>query len=198
VLSNRSALAILWVAAIAFLTLQPETAHAHPGHGPHGLAHGLAHPLLGWDHLLAMLAVGIWAGQRGGRSRWILPSAFVVSMAAGGALALAGISLPGAEAGILASVLVLGSLIAAAVRFPLVASVALVAAFAVFHGHAHGMEMRQSASGAFYGLGFCLSTALLHAAGVGLPALLSRISEERFVRFAGAAIGIAGIALVVA
>lgn len=199
--STRTAGAFSWLAGAFFacLLLLPATALAHPGHGPHGFASGFGHPLLGWDHLLAMVAVGIWAGQRGGRALWLLPTTFVATMAFGGALGVAGVGLPGVEAGILASVLVLGTLIAVAVRVPLAAAGALVAAFALFHGHAHGTEMAPDLSGAAYGLGFCAATALLHGAGVAVPVALQRLVGERrieWVRLTGAGIGLAGLALV--
>lgn len=184
----------------AAAALLPAIAAAHPGHGAaHGFGSGFVHPLFGWDHLLAMVAVGIWAGQRGGKARWLLPSIFVGVMAVGGALGGVGVGLPGVEAGILASVLVLGALIAGAARFPLAAAAVLVAAFALVHGHAHGAEMLRSHGGLAYGAGFCLSTALLHAAGIAFPALAGRLpGEARFawVRLSGAAIGLAGLALI--
>lgn len=185
--------------AIALIVCSPLSAWAHTGVGAaQGLGNGFTHPLMGWDHLLAMIAVGLWAGQRGGRALWVLPATFVGVMAIGGFLGVAGLALPGVEGGILASVLVLGALVAAAVRFPLPAAAAVVAIFALFHGHAHGTEMPVTASGIAYGIGFCTATALLHATGVIAPSILSRSVAERpttWVRVAGAAIGIAGIFL---
>lgn len=190
--------AFLWLAG-ACIALAPAVAMAHPGHGStHGFANGFAHPLLGWDHLLAMVAVGLWAGQRAGKALWVLPATFVATMAAGCALAFAGVGLPGVEAGILTSVLVLGALVAFAARLPLAGGAALVACFALFHGHAHGTEMPQSLSGAAYGLGFASATALLHGVGLALPALLRGVRRAEWVRFAGVAIGLAGVALVLA
>jgi urease accessory protein len=145
-----------------------------------------------------MIAVGIWGAQRGGRAVWILPATFVVTMAVGGIIGFSGIPLPGVEAGILASVLILGFLIAAAARFPLGAGMAVVALFAIFHGHAHGTEMPQTISGIAYSLGFSTATTLLHAGGAIMPIALRRIIGERqvqWVRLAGAGIGLAGLAL---
>lgn len=188
------------LAAVAMLF--PAIASAHPGHGvAHGFGSGFAHPFFGWDHLLAMIAVGIWAGQRGGKARWLLPLAFVGTMAVGATLGVLGTGLPGVEAGILASVLVLGVLIAASAELPLAAAAALVAAFALFHGHAHGSEMPLTHSGIAYGAGFCLATALLHGMGVALPLLLHRLPGDgrlAWVRLSGAAIGAAGLALILA
>lgn len=156
--------------ALGLLVLVPSAASAHTGAGPaHGLLHGLTHPFLGWDHVLAMIAVGLLAGQRGGRAVWALPLAFVAAVVAGGAAAMAGLQVTGIEAGIVASLVVLGALVALAVRFPLAAGMTAVAAFALFHGHAHGAEM-PATSGLFYGLGFAASTAMLHALGIAVVA----------------------------
>lgn len=188
------------VGALALAMLLPLPAYAHVGHGAtHGFGNGFLHPFMGLDHLLAMTAVGIWAGQRGGRALWLLPVVFVLTMALGGALGVSGVGLPGVEAGIVASVLVLGVLIATAVRFPLLAASVLTAAFALFHGHAHGTEMPATLSGFAYGAGFCTATALLHGAGVALPTSLRRLVGERhpsWLRFAGAGIGAAGVVLI--
>ncbi len=149
----------------------PVLAQAHPGHDGHELTWdfngGFTHPLSGWDHLLAMIAVGLWAAQLGGRARWLVPVAFVGVMTLGAALGRTGVIFPGMEQGIAASVLVLGLLIAAAVRLPVTAGMALVGVFAIFHGFAHGAEMPGTAGGLFYGAGFVVATALLHAIGVG-------------------------------
>lgn len=187
------------IAAATLIALAPATAWAHTGVGAtHGLVNGFAHPLLGWDHLLAMLAVGIYGAQHGGRQVWLLPVTFVTVMALGGILGIAGIALPGVETGILASVLVLGALIALAVRFPLGAGMAMVALFAIFHGHAHGTEMPHAASAIGYAIGFCSATALLHIGGIALPTLLRRTvgeNQPRWTRFAGVGISLAGLIL---
>lgn len=186
------------VGAFVLVALAPAIAFAHPAGGAaHGFGSGFAHPFLGLDHLLAMIAVGIWAGQRAGRALWVLPASFVAAMGLGGALAFSGVGLPGVEAGILASVLVLGALIAVAARLPLPAAAAVVAGFALFHGHAHGTEMPQTLSGFSYGAGFSAATALLHAAGVAGVALLHRlggVQRPAWVRLAGVAIGLGGAA----
>ncbi|HEX7051752.1 MAG TPA: HupE/UreJ family protein [Longimicrobiales bacterium] len=185
--------------SFAIVALSPAAAWAHPGVGPAtGLFHGFAHPILGWDHVLAMVAVGLWAAQRGGRAVWAIPAAFVVTMAAGGALGAAGIPLPGVEAGILASVLVLGTLIAAAARLPVGVCAAVAALFALFHGHAHGAEMPASVQGLAYGLGFCTATTFLHATGALLFVSMRRALGARqlqWVRFGGAAIALGGLLL---
>ena len=180
--------------ALAVFAL-PVLAHAHPGHdGGHDLtwdfASGAMHPLSGWDHLLAMIAVGLWAAQLGGRSRWLVPTTFVSVMALGAMLGHAGFNLSGVEQGIAASIFVLGLLIAGAVKLPALASMALVGAFALFHGVAHGAEMPVSASGLSYGFGFVAATILLHLVGLGLGSALK--NHEKTARFAGGAVAIAG------
>ncbi|MGH7445593.1 MAG: HupE/UreJ family protein, partial [Longimicrobiales bacterium] len=127
---------------VSLLTVIPSIAHAHTGMGAStGLIHGFAHPLAGADHLLAMVAVGIFAAQRGGRALWALPATFVGVMIAGFLLARGGIAMPGVEPVILASLLALGLLLAGAVRLPPLAAATTVGAFAIFHGLAHGAEM---------------------------------------------------------
>ncbi|RYI96585.1 MAG: HupE/UreJ family protein, partial [Acetobacteraceae bacterium] len=124
---------------LAAALLLPGTALAHPGGAlSHGLLAGFSHPFSGADHLLAMVAVGLWAGLSGGAARLALPGGFLGGMALGALLGLSGVALPMAEAGILASVIVLGALAALAVRPPLVLGVALAAGFGLLHGHAHG------------------------------------------------------------
>ncbi|MFC7705875.1 HupE/UreJ family protein [Plastorhodobacter daqingensis] len=147
---------------------------AHPGHvGQAPFVAGVVHPLLGADHLLAMIAVGLWAAHLGGAALPGLPAAFVAAMVAGFTVALGGGVLPLVEPMILASVLVLGLMLALALRLPTGASAALVALFGLFHGFAHGQEMGEGGAAAF-GAGFALSTALLHAAGAGLGLVLGQ------------------------
>lgn len=180
---------------IAALLLVPTLAQAHPGHDVTGFTHGFAHPLSGLDHLLAMLAVGLWAAQMGGRARWAVPATFVGVMALGGALGMAGLHLPMVESGIAASVLVLGLLVALSARLSLAAAVPLVGVFALFHGFAHGAEMPASVSGFAYAAGFVLATAALHLAGIGLGMGMQRMASAPLVRFAGVAIAVAGVAI---
>jgi urease accessory protein len=177
----------------------PVLAHAHPGHDGHELTwdftSGAAHPFTGWDHLLAMVAIGFWAAQLGGRSRWLVPAAFLGVMAVGAVAAQAGLALPGLEAGIAASLLVLGLFIAAAVRLPAAAGMAVAGGFALFHGLAHGAEIPATAGGLGYGAGFIAATALLHAAGLGLGGAFQ--SRPYVARFAGGAVALAGAAALV-
>lgn len=185
--------------SLAALFALPAAAHAHTGEGAtHGFLHGLEHPVFGMDHLLAMVAVGIWAAQVGGSARWLVPGTFLAVMGLGGALGMAGVALPMIEPGISASVLLLGLLVAFAVRLPLAASMALVGVFAVFHGHAHGAEMPVDASGVTYAAGFLLATAGLHVAGIAFGELVQRAATEKLVRAAGVAIAAAGAWLALA
>lgn len=183
----------------SLLILLPSLAHAHVnGSDASGFTHGFGHPLSGLDHLCAMLAVGLWAAQMGGRALWAVPATFVAVMALGGALVMCGIALPLVESGIVLSVLMLGIFVAAAVRLPLAASVAIVGLFALCHGQAHGAEMPETASGIAYGAGFILATALLHVGGIGLGIGIQRLATPNFIRFAGAAIAVCGAYLWVA
>ncbi|HRP98346.1 MAG TPA: HupE/UreJ family protein [Rhodocyclaceae bacterium] len=169
------------------------SALAHPGHGAAGFASGFGHPLGGADHLLAMLAVGLYAARERGTARAGVPLAFVAAMLAGAGLSVLGVALPLVEAGIAASVLVLGLLIAFMVRLPLVASLPLIAGFAVFHGHAHHAEMGDGSVLAFT-VGFALATAALHGFGYALARGLPETGPGRALRrLAGAAVAAAGL-----
>ena len=171
------------------LLLIPTLAHAHVGIGEtSGFLRGMGHPLNGIDHICAMVAVGLWASQMGGRSLWLIPLTFLFVMATGGLLGMSGVTLPFVEQGITASVLILGVFIAAAIRMPLAASVTLVGLFALCHGHAHGAEMPASASGLQFAMGFVLATAVFHALGIGLGVAMQKQGRPMVVRFAGLAI----------
>ncbi|MDI4666012.1 HupE/UreJ family protein [Xanthobacter autotrophicus] len=186
--------------AAAALVLLPQLAFAHTGVGAvHGFDAGFAHPMGGLDHLLAMVTVGIFAFQLGGRAIWAVPVTFVALMAAGGALGVSGIEVPFVELGIGLSVVVLGAAVAFGLKAPLALAMAVVGFFAIFHGHAHGTEMPLDASGLSYGLGFMSATALLHLAGLGLGMAIGRFGEThgaRYVRGAGAAVAVTGLGLV--
>lgn len=186
-----------WLGMGAFsLVAVPSVAQAHFGGGAvHDLLHGIEHPLVGLDHILAMLAVGIFAAQRGGRATWLIPTSFVLVMTIGCAMGVAGLALPYVEHGIVLSLVVLGVLIAAAARLPLVASMALVGVFALLHGHAHGTELPATAVAVSYTLGFILATAGLHAAGIVFALSMRRFQASQLLRAAGGAIAVCGIYL---
>ncbi len=186
-------------AAAAALALSAAPAFAHLDPAEHGsMMAGITHPLSGLDHVLVMVAVGLWAAQMGGRALLAVPAAFVVTMALGFALALSGLHLPFVEPAILASIVALGMLVAMAVRMPAAAGAGVVGIFALFHGYAHGGELG-AATALPFGLGFAVSTAALHAAGIGLGLLIGRVANAGLVsRFLGAATAVAGAALFVA
>lgn len=187
-MQKSAATALLLLAAVA-----PAAAHTGTAAGG-ALASGFAHPLLGADHVLAMLAVGLWAALAGGRAVWVLPAAFLALMAAGFGAALAGLALPMVEPAILASLVALGLLVAGAARLPLAAGAALAGFFALFHGAAHGAELGH-ADAAGFGLGFLAATALLHAAGLVCGAAVAGRFGPLPLRLAGGATALAGVVL---
>lgn len=180
---------------VSALTFAPTLAHAHPGHGS-GFAAGVAHPLMGMDHLLAMLAVGLWAAQLGGRARWMVPATFLGVMTLGSTLGMYGITLPAVELAIFASVLMLGLLVAGAAKLRIEVCMAAVGFFALFHGLAHGAEIPATASGFAYTGGFVVATAALHALGFGIAVGMKSFADAGWVRAAGGVIAVAGLMLV--
>ena len=177
--------------------LMPALAYAHVGEAG-GFGHGVLHPFSGLDHLCAMVAVGLWAAQMGGRSLWVVPLTFVSAMVVGGALGISGVGLPFIEQGIILSVLMLGVLIAAAIRLPLGLSSGMVGLFALFHGYAHGAEMPVSAIAMDYAFGFVMATAALHMIGIFCGAGMQRLLNKRAIPVAGAGIALFGVHLAVA
>lgn len=169
---------------------------AHPLLGTQsGFSNGFFHPLSGLDHILAMLAVGIWAAQMGGKAKWIIPISFVGLMSVGGVLGMNNLNLPFAEIGILVSVVVLGVLILAGVRLPMLISSILVGVFALCHGHTHGTELPAAASGFTYAIGFALTTIVLHLSGIGFGSSVNKFANEKIVKLSGALIAVAGLVL---
>ena len=180
------------------LMLVATQAAAHAGPGAHsGFASGFLHPMLGVDHVIAMVAVGLWAARLGGASVWVLPLVFPLVMAFGAALGLMGVTLPAVEAGIALSGVVLGLIIAVALRAPVAVAAAVVGGFAVFHGHAHGTEGPGEVGVWGYGFGFVAGTALLHMAGIGLAALMRGALGARAVQGTGAGIAMLGGAFLI-
>lgn len=186
---HRSATHLL--AIVLMTTSVAAAAHTDSG-APGGFAAGFMHPLAGLDHLLAMVAVGLWGAALGTPLLWALPVVFPLLMVAGGVLAIGAIGLPAVEIGIALSVLLLGLAVAARWRAPVAAAVALVALFGVLHGHAHGTELPDAASPASYAAGFVLATGLLHLAGILLGAMDKWRGGSLLVRCLGAGMAVAG------
>jgi urease accessory protein len=177
----------------ALFAVTPAFAHVGPGeHG--GFLHGLMHPIGGADHVLAMVGVGLLASQLGGRALWFVPAAFVSMMVLGGVLGFEGVGFPFVETGIAASVIVIGALVAFDAKLPTAFAMAIVGAFAIFHGHAHGMELPEGSAPLAFAEGFVLATALLHVAGITLGLLFHRLASGPRAwtgRLVGAAMAVA-------
>lgn len=178
----------LMLAALA----SPAFAHILPGEAG-GFLTGFMHPISGLDHVLAMVAVGLWGAQLGAPAIWLLPVAFPIVMAFGGFLGLLGIPLPGVEIGIAASALLLGIAVMTKRKPPLYAAAALVAFFAIFHGHAHGTELPPGQSGLLYSLGFVVATGCLHAIGIASGSIHRWPVGQVALRLAGGGVGLAGV-----
>lgn len=185
---------ILAMLAVLLLGATPAEAHLLGAEGA-GLAAGLLHPLAGLDHLLAMITVGVWAAQIGGRARWLVPAAFAGMVVVGGAIGMGGAAIPGMETAIALSVLLLGGVILLALRPDPALGMMLVGAFALFHGYAHGTELPEAAAPLPYAAGFLAATVLLHAAGIGLGIGLPQIAGALGLRLGGAAVAAAGVVL---
>ncbi len=170
----------------------PVLAHEQQGQAA-GFVTGLLHPVSGLDHVLAMVAVGLWGAQLGAPAIWLLPVTFPLMMAFGGFLGLIGVPLPGVEIGIAASAILLGAMVALQARPPLVLAGLLVAFFAVFHGHAHGTELPAGQSGLLYSLGFVVATGLLHAVGISIGLIHRWSSGCLLLRGAGVVVTLAGV-----
>lgn len=184
---------------IAFLTLVfsviavPALAHSGEGYGG-GFIAGFAHPILGWDHVAAMVAVGLWGAFLGPPAIWILPVVFPLVMALGAAAGIVGLPIPAVETGIALSAVVLGLMIVLAARPPIWVAAVLVGAFAVFHGYAHGTELPATVNAFAYAVGFVVSTGLLHLIGIGFGLLVRWPAGRVAVRGAGGLISLSGIA----
>jgi urease accessory protein len=176
------------------IVLWPLAVWAHVESGQAGgFLSGLSHPVSGLDHVVAMIAVGLWGAQLGMPAIWILPVAFPMLMAFGGMLGLIGVPLPGVEIGIALSAVVLGALVLGRVLLPLAAAVIVVAGFAVFHGHAHGTELEAGQSAMLYSLGFVIATGLLHGVGIVIGLIQRWEQGRQILRGAGALVMAAGL-----
>jgi len=186
-----------WAGLISLAAAMPASAHVGAG-SVDTLSHGFLHPFNGLDHILAMVAVGLYAANLGGRALWLVPSAFIGTMIVGGLLGYYGWPLPMVEAGIALSVIVMGMAIALGVRLPTIAAMALVGVFALFHGHAHGNEgAGLGITFLPYAVGFVAATGLLHLAGIALGATFDRMGtlSVSLNRLAGCAGLVAGMSL---
>lgn len=185
---QRVAFALLMLVAAA----EPVLAHDQQGQA-RGFLTGLLHPLSGLDHVLAMIAVGLWGAQLGAPAIWLLPVTFPMVMACGGFIGLVGIPLPGVEIGIALSALLLGVMVASEAEPSLALAAALVAFFAVFHGHAHGTELPAGQSGLAYSIGFVVATGCLHGVGIAIGLVHRWPAGKKALRAAGAAVALAGV-----
>ena len=198
--ARHASFAVLAAAAATVGLSSAALAHIGLNVGDHShmsFTEGLAHPFTGLDHMLAMVAVGLWASQLGGRALWLLPLTFPVVMAAGAGLGFGGVALPWVEIGITASVLVLGAAVALTLRPGLAVSLPLIALFAALHGYSHGVDLPANVSALTYAVGFIAATLVLHLIGIGLGLLANRIPVRFVARTAGGAIAVIGVALLV-
>jgi len=185
---------VAFICSALVLTLIPEVAGAHENAGESGFLSGLNHPVFGYDHLIAMVTVGLLSAQIGGRAIWTVPAAFVLLMVFGAVLGVNSIRLPFVEYGIALSVLALGSALLVARKLPVIFAMGFVGGFAMFHGHAHGTEMPSLAEPALYAAGFSLATAALHVLGaVGGYFLLRYEGGVRLLRLTGLFIAASGV-----
>jgi len=179
---------------ILLILALPGMVLAHTGEGiTGGLMSGFMHPIAGLDHVTAMIAVGILGAFLGKPAIWVLPVVFPLVMAFGGVLGLVGVPIPFIEIGIAVSSIVLGLMILFAVKFPLWITAIIVAAFAIFHGHAHGTELPKAANALSYSVGFVVSTGLLHLAGIGIGELIRWPAGQIIARAIGGIIALAGV-----
>ena len=174
------------------LFLRPHVALAHEGDPSGGFLNGLTHPMFGPDHVLAMVAVGLWGAQLGVPAIWLLPVAFPLVMAVGGFLGLIGVPIPGIEIGIAASAMTLGVLVFLQARPKLPVALFLVGLFAIFHGHAHGTELPAGDSGILYSIGFVIGTGLLHGCGISLGLIHHWKWGTKVIQFSGFLIAVGG------
>jgi len=183
----------IFLAAVVLLLFQSDSVHAHAGHSSGGIVGGILHPLLGFDHLLAMVAVGLWSSRGGSKRRWLLPVLFVSAMIPSMWMGIAGLPLPGVEMGIAASVIGFGALIATRTDASTLVAGIVAVVFAMFHGQAHGAEMPEGSLMWTYGLGMVMATAALHCCGVFVGLALQRDRGVVAYRLGGAVIAGIGV-----
>lgn len=180
--------------ALSFFLFFTQTAFAHVQQGQAAsFVTGLEHPWSGLDHILAMIAVGLWGAQLGNPAIWVLPIAFPLVMSFGAMMGLLGIPLPGIEAGIAVSAIVLGAMVFGEIRPKLVIAAIIVGFFAIFHGHAHGTELPQGQNGLLYSIGFVIATGCLHALGIAIGLIHRWPMGKLVLRCSGGMIAAMGI-----
>ncbi len=190
---TRKPWAVGLVMMALWIFILPATASAHSEGGTiGGFISGFKHPLTGLDHIVAMVAVGLWGAFLGGRAMWTLPVVFPVVMAMGGALGVVGVPLPGVEIGIALSGIILGAMVAFAARPPLWVAAVIVGIFAIFHGHAHGAELPEAANAMSFACGFVVSTGLLHLGGIAFGLLVKWPWGRIAVRISGGVVALVG------
>ena len=183
-----------WIALLFALTFWTQSALAHPVKGQAvGFLTGFLHPISGLDHVVAMIAVGLWGAQLGAPAIWLLPVAFPIVMAFGGMLGLMGVPLPGTEIGIAASAIMLGALVMLEIRPPLAAAAVVVSFFAIFHGHAHGSELPAGQDALLFSIGFVIATGCLHGVGISIGLIHKWPWGQRALRVAGGGVAAVGL-----
>ncbi|XDA96474.1 HupE/UreJ family protein [Sulfitobacter sp. LCG007] len=192
-MSLRSMLVFLIAAGVSAAWAFPALAHTGEGYGG-GLAAGITHPILGWDHVAAMVAVGLWGAFLGAPAIWILPVVFPLFMALGAAAGITGLPVPAVETGIALSAVVLGLMIVFAARPPIRVAAVIVGLFAIFHGYAHGKGLPSTANAFAFAVGFVIATGLLHLMGIAFGLLVKWPPGRVAVRAAGGLISLAGVA----
>ena len=190
----KSDIHVKWVALLFAVLFWTQSALAHPVKGQAiGFLTGFLHPISGLDHVLAMVAVGLWGAQLGAPAIWLLPVAFPIVMAFGGMLGLMGVPLPGTEIGIAASAIMLGALVMLEIRPPLIVAGVVVSFFAIFHGHAHGSELPAGQNALLFSIGFVIATGCLHGLGISIGLIHRWPWGQRALRLAGATVAMAGL-----
>jgi len=188
---------IAWLESLTFICMMmaPAVAMAHVGQGDisGGFVSGFMHPIMGPDHVVAMVAVGLWGAQLGAPAIWVLPVTFPLVMAFGSVLGVLGVPIPAIEIGIALSAIVLGAMVAFSARPPLWVAMALVGIFAIFHGYAHGAELPESANAIAFSIGFVVATGSLHALGILIGTVNRWKLGSKLLKLGGTLIAFAGI-----
>jgi urease accessory protein len=185
---------VQWTALLLSLLFWTHSALAHPLKGEAiSFFTGFHHPISGLDHVVAMIAVGLWGAQLGAPAIWLLPVAFPIVMAMGGMLGLLGVPLPGTEIGIAASAILLGAAVMTELRPPLALAAVVVAFFAIIHGYAHGSELPPGQNGLLYSMGFVIATGCLHLVGIAIGLIHRWPWGQKALRLAGGGVALAGL-----